>query len=67
MEQKPLILLVDDESAITENLAPFLERSGFNVLVASDGGEAIELVEAKNPDLIVLDVLMPVMDGREVL
>lgn len=67
MEHKPLILLVDDESAITENLAPFLERSGFNVLVASNGGEAIKLVEAQNPDLIVLDVLMPVMDGREVL
>jgi DNA-binding response OmpR family regulator len=67
MESKPLILLVDDESAITENLTPFLERSGFNVLVASNGEEAMKKVEEQNPDLIVLDVLMPIMDGREVL
>jgi len=67
MERKPVILLVDDESAITENLAPFLERSGFKVLVASNGVEAIQQVEDQKPDLMVLDVLMPIMDGREVL
>ncbi len=67
MEHKPLILLVDDESAITENLAPFLKRFGFNVLVASNGEDAIEQIEKQNPDLMVLDVLMPIMDGREVL
>jgi DNA-binding response OmpR family regulator len=67
MERRPLIVLVDDESAITENLAPFLERSGFDVLVASNGVEAIQQVEDHNPDLVVLDVLMPIMDGREVL
>lgn len=61
------ILLVDDESAITENLAPFLERSGFEVQVASNGEQALELLPEVNPDLLVLDVLMPKIDGREVL
>ena len=64
---KNKILLVDDESAITENLAPFLERSGFIVTVAANGQEALDRLESFAPDLIVLDVLMPVLDGREVL
>jgi DNA-binding response OmpR family regulator len=67
MDTKPLILLVDDEKAITENLAPFLERSGFSVTVAFNGVEALEQVEAKNPEILVMDVLMPRMDGREAL
>jgi DNA-binding response OmpR family regulator len=61
------ILLVDDESAITSNLAPFLERSGFVVATAANGEEALQLVKDFQPDLTVLDVLMPRMDGREVL
>jgi len=61
------ILLVDDESAITMNLAPFLERAGFAVTTAADGETALQLVQAVQPDLTVLDVLMPQLDGREVL
>ena len=67
MEPKPSILLVDDEAAITDNLAPFLNRSGFAVTVASNGEEALQKVAADHPDLLVLDVLMPRLDGREVL
>jgi DNA-binding response OmpR family regulator len=67
MDEKNKILLVDDESAITDNLAPFLKRSGFTINVAANGQEALDRVESFNPDLIVLDVLMPVLDGREVL
>lgn len=67
MVSKSKILLVDDEIAITENLAPFLERSGFEVGVASNGEQALKLVEQFHPDLIVLDVIMPLVDGREVL
>lgn len=67
MENKPQILLVDDESAITDNLAPFLSRSGFEVIVCHDGEDALTKVESKHPDLIILDVLMPKLDGREVL
>lgn len=61
------ILLVDDERAITENLQPFLQRSGFDVRVAYDGVEALAAVEESTPSLIVLDVMMPKLDGREVL
>jgi DNA-binding response OmpR family regulator len=67
MNAKPTILLVDDETAITDNLAPFLERSGFAVTVASNGEEALQKIPAGKPDLLVLDVLMPRLDGREVL
>ena len=61
------VLLVDDESAITDNLAPFLERSGFAVAVATDGEDALERVASFAPDLVVSDILMPRMDGREML
>ena len=61
------ILLVDDETAITANLAPFLERAGFEVAIASDGEAALQIVQDFHPDLTVLDVLMPRLDGREVL
>ena len=67
MQPKPSILLVDDETAITDNLAPFLARSGFEVMVASNGEEALQKVASGHPDLLVLDVLMPRLDGREVL
>ena len=67
MDTKPAILLVDDERAITSNLAAFLERSGFSITVAFDGLEALRQLEAVSPELIILDVLMPRMDGREVL
>jgi DNA-binding response OmpR family regulator len=67
MDPKPRLLLVDDEQAITDRLAPFLSRAGFEVQVAADGETALREVAAFSPDLIVLDVLMPRMDGREVL
>jgi DNA-binding response OmpR family regulator len=67
MTTKPKILLVDDEQAITANLSHFLERSGFVVAVASDGEEALAQVPDFSPDLIVLDILMPRLDGRETL
>jgi DNA-binding response OmpR family regulator len=67
MEVKPRILLVDDETAITANLAPFLERTGFEVDVAADGEAALRKVSSFSPNLIILDVMMPKLDGREVL
>ncbi len=67
MTAKPRLLLVDDEQAITANLEPFLERSGYAVAVAADGEQALRQLSSFKPDLIILDVLMPRMDGREVL
>ena len=66
MDNKPSILLVDNEAAITDNLAPFLVRSGFSVEVAANGEEALQKVAALRPDLLILDVLMPKLDGRGV-
>jgi DNA-binding response OmpR family regulator len=64
--RKTRVLVVDDETAITSKLAPFLERAGFIVEVAGDGETALRAVVSFAPDLIVLDVLMPKLDGREV-
>jgi len=61
------LLLADDDPTIADSLAPFLERAGFHVLVVSDGMSALEKAQAHHPELIILDVLMPRMDGREVL
>ena len=61
------ILLVDDEPAITDNLAPLLRRAGFDVMVAHDGDQALTRLRAGAPDLVVLDVLLPGTDGRAVL
>ena len=61
------ILLVDDEPAITDNLAPLLRRAGFDVVVAHDGDQALTRLRTGAPDLVVLDVLLPGMDGRAVL
>ena len=65
--QDPSILLADDDPNIVDSLAPFLERAGFHVLVVSDGLSAFEKTQSHHPDLIILDVLMPRMDGRETL
>jgi len=59
------ILLVDDEPDILEFLKYNLEKAGFTVFTAKNGKEAILLAEQINPDLIVLDVMMPEMDGVE--
>ena len=64
---RPTILLADDDPTIADSLAPFLERAGFHVLVVSDGVNALEKAQAHHPELIILDVLMPRMDGRETL
>jgi DNA-binding response OmpR family regulator len=67
MSDRPTILLADDDPTITNSLVPFFERAGFHVLTAANGAEALEKVQRLRPDMIVLDVLMPRMDGREVL
>lgn len=60
------ILLADDEKALTSYLAPILERAGFAVTVVHDGETALRYVLEKHPDLIVLDLLMPGLDGRQI-
>ena len=66
-EQRTKILLVDDEESIVSTLKTFLELSGFDVVTAKNGSEALTYIPQVRPDLIVLDVLMPQLDGRETL
>ncbi|QQM66657.1 response regulator transcription factor [Actinomyces weissii] len=61
------VLLVDDEAPIRGSLGPYLERSGYRVLLASDGLEALDLLSGYDIDIVVTDVLMPRMDGRELV
>lgn len=60
------ILVVDDEPDILEFLQYNLEKEGFSVITASDGEAGIQKAEQENPDLIILDIMMPKMDGVEV-
>lgn len=61
---EPRLLLVDDEEAIRSSLAPYLQRSGFDVRTAADGQEALDVAAVWSPQIVVSDVLMPVLDGR---
>ena len=60
------ILVVDDEQMTTELAKTFLEKHGFEVVVAGDGERAIELACEQIPDLVLLDVMLPTIDGFEV-
>ncbi len=64
-DEAPLILIVDDEPDILDLLTYNLSSKGFSVERASNGEEALEQAHALDPDLIILDVMMPVMDGIE--
>ena len=61
-----IILVVEDEPSLQETLAYNLERQGYNVETASDGQAALERARKLQPDLIVLDLMLPVLDGFEV-
>ena len=61
------ILAVDDEKRILTFLKSKLKASGYDVITASNGKEALEFAQAQEPDLIVLDIVMPKMDGIETL
>lgn len=61
------VLVCDDERHIVRLIQVNLERQGYTVVTAFDGKDGLEKVKAENPDLMVLDVMMPYMDGFEVL
>jgi two-component system phosphate regulon response regulator PhoB len=63
---KPKILIVEDERALVEVLAANLEREGFEVLTAHEGQDGLRQAQLKLPDLVVLDLMLPVMQGLEV-
>ncbi|MBI3746304.1 MAG: response regulator transcription factor [Chloroflexi bacterium] len=61
------VLLVDDEAPIIELVRGYLEREGMEVIEAADGGIGLELIRERAPDVVVLDVMLPGVDGFEVL
>jgi two-component system, OmpR family, alkaline phosphatase synthesis response regulator PhoP len=61
------ILIAEDEPHIAHLVSFKLHRAGYDVIWADDGGKAVEMITQVLPDLIILDVMMPVMDGFEVL
>jgi DNA-binding response OmpR family regulator len=61
------LLVVDDEPTITEVLSRYLERAGYETRVAADGPQALELAGDRRPDLVVLDLMLPGLDGLEVM
>ncbi len=62
---KKKILLVDDEAAIVQSLRYNLEKNGYAVATAGDGRTAVTLAQTEHPDLVVLDIMLPLLDGIE--
>jgi two-component system response regulator MprA len=61
------VLVVDDEIAITESLCDLLADAGHEAVAAGNGQEGLEAFEKKRPDLVVTDVMMPKLDGRQMV
>lgn len=61
MERK--ILLADDDPDVIEVVSMLLEDEGYDIVAAKDGAEALEMIKEENPDLVILDLLMPRVDG----
>ena len=66
MENKPKILIVDDEENICELVRLYIEKEGFDAIIANDGQEAVAKFNKEKPDLILLDIMLPIKDGWQV-
>ncbi|MBQ2614298.1 MAG: response regulator transcription factor [Clostridia bacterium] len=66
MSNKQTVLIVDDEVNICELLRLYVEKEGYNAIVANDGQQAIDMFKTMSPDLILLDIMLPVKDGWQV-
>ncbi len=66
-EKQVKILLIDDETDFTQAMSFWLKSKGYNVYSANNGQGGIELIKKENPDIVFMDLNMPVMDGAETL
>ena len=62
----PLILVVDDEPKVARLARDYLEKNGFRVIICGDGQSALTMARREKPDLVILDLMLPNIDGREV-
>ena len=62
----PLVLVVDDEPKVARLARDYLEKNGFRVLTCGDGQSALTIARREKPDLVILDLMLPTIDGREV-
>src|SRR6266567_4174433 len=60
------VLVVDDEAVLVETIAYNLEQAGYEVITAADGASALQAAQRETPDLVILDIMLPEMDGLEV-
>ncbi|CAM3500924.1 MULTISPECIES: response regulator transcription factor [Thalassospira] len=67
MNERPKVLIAEDEETIVESLSFLMEKEGYDVSVATDGRTAISMIARDIPDMVLLDVMMPVCDGFEVV
>ncbi|HBO16549.1 MAG: Two-component response regulator PhoP [Candidatus Moranbacteria bacterium GW2011_GWE2_35_2-] len=67
MEKKKKIVIIEDEVILRETLQDFLEKEDFDVDSAADGEAGVEMVMRKNPDLVLLDIILPKKNGYEVI
>lgn len=65
--KNPVILIADDEQVNVFLLAQLLRSTNYNIVAAGDGGKALEIAIKEHPDVVLLDIMMPEMDGFEVL
>ena len=65
MSQKPVLLVIDDELGILDTLRILLKGEGYEVITALDGEQGLEKAREEKPDLVVLDIMMPKLDGYE--
>lgn len=61
------ILIIDDDPAVRSLFGQFLDGEGYSTALAADGREALELLQTRRPDVIITDIMMPEMDGLEVI
>jgi len=61
-----IVLIVDDDIKLVELLKTYFEKDGFDVLVAHDGKRALTMIQEAKPDIVVLDIMLPILDGWEV-